>query len=207
MSFSVKNKSCIILGSGPSLDGFDYRCLDGRNVIAVNDAGLIQYPAAQTLISTDERWWMSVAQGQRSLSLSKANRIICTEIEAFSLIQAIDGRVRFVHRKRQAGISNDFSCLYGMYTGVHAALNLAVQDGAQRIALLGIDLRPSGKRKYTYGGQITERTQRQFLAMKDVLEHAAQDLARMRVSVLNGSPDSALTCWPRMTPQEAVALC
>lgn len=203
----MKTDSVVILGSGPSLDGFDYGLLSGRSVIAVNDAGLLQYPESGTLISTDLWWWMSVIAGQRSLALSRAAEILCTEENCYAEVRSVDARVRYVRRVRKAGLSDQPSCLHGIYTGAHAALNHAFLNGAQRIVLLGVDLKPAGARKYTYGGDVTPRTARQFVNMMAVLESCAVPLAQAGVKVVNGSPDSALTCWPRMRPEEALAQC
>lgn len=203
----MTQKACVILGSGLSLDGFDYGLLSGHNVIAVNDAGLLQYPKAQTLISTDRRWWLSVLRGERRLEQSRATRIICTESDCFAAVHSFDARLLYMMRHRRQGLSNDMNVLYGMYTTVHAAINLAVHEGARKIALLGVDLGTAEKRKYTYGGQTTLRTPFQFAAMKAALESCAPLLSRMNIKVINGSPDSALQCWRRTTPEKALLQC
>ena len=191
-----------ILGSGMSLDGFDYKKLDGRRVIAVNDAGLRQYPQAHTLISTDAGWWR---RRSGELGAFRGDRIICTEPEVVSGVH--DERLVIMRRLRQFGLSDETGILHGIFTGVHAAINLAAHELARRIVLLGVDLRADdvGGRKYTYPGEerTTIRTDRQFEQMRRALESCALPLARKGISVLNASPISALTCWPLCAPHEA----
>lgn len=191
----------VILGSGPSLDGFDYSTLTGFRVIAVNDAGIRQYPAAHTLISTDLGWWQRVSD--EDLRRFEGARIICTDMPMDKVCR--DERIEYYRRERKPGISGAARTLHGMYSGVHAAINLAVHDRAQKIVLLGVDLKPEGTRKYTYGGEITPRTLRQFENMRGAISSTAPFLRALHIDVINGSPDSALTCWPRCRPEECFA--
>lgn len=200
----LKSSIAVILASGPSLDGFNYDLLKGFYVVAINDAGLIQYPDAHTLISTDLRWWQSVYEGKRSLAQSKAKRIISTELPRSSLQ---DERVIFKLRERKEGLSSNCNVLHGRFTGVHSAINLAVHEGKKAIVLLGVDLKTAGQRKYTYGGHKTIRTARQFSQMYYALKSCVDDLKARGVKVYNGSPDSALDFWPKFTPEGALQEC
>ncbi|MGO1079949.1 hypothetical protein [Inquilinus sp. CA228] len=78
------------------------------------------------------------------------------------------------------------------------ALNLAIQFGARRIALIGFDMRldrglhwhgPHGRDLHNPNEAALMRWRRAFAA-------AAQDLAALGVTVVNCSPVSALTCFP-----------
>ncbi|MGB4107765.1 MAG: hypothetical protein WBK55_08225 [Alphaproteobacteria bacterium] len=182
-----------ILGSGPSLDGFDYDQLDGENVIAVNDAGFEQFSNASILISTDERW---IRNNSDQLTLFNGELIVFTE----PCEHVIDRRARFMTRRREFGLSQQPHALHGLFTGVQSAINLAVHLACREIVLLGIDLKPDGQRKYTYGGTVTPRTIRQFANMKRALESTVAPLKRLGIDVLNASADSALECWPRTFP-------
>lgn len=193
-----RGETVYLLGSGPSLDGFDYSLLEGRRVIAVNNAGLCQYRRADVLISTDMRWWQESAH---KLHLFHGDTLISTEGAGIP-----DPRIRVMARRRKSGLSFERHILHGIYTGMHAAINLAVHFGAARIVLLGVDLRGAGERKYTYGGQITPRTARQFANMKAALESTAPALKGKNIDVVNASPDSALEIWPRCPPQACAGL-
>lgn len=195
----------IILGSGPSLDGFDFRALSGRKTIAVNDAGTILYPCADVLIGTDRRWWNNLAHRWRGGCVGSylGPIMVCTEPDAAVGIEG-DKRLVFMRRARLPGISRNPAILHGLYTGVHAAINLAALCGARKIVLLGVDLKPDGDRKYSYGGSVTPRTAEQFLLMRGALESCAPDLERLGIAVINGSPDSALRVWPLMSAEDAL---
>jgi len=193
-----------ILASGPSLDGFDYTRLAGKNVIAINDAAFYQFAAAPILISTDPHWWQSVARGDRKLTQWKGDTLICTEQDAAAGIY--DPRMIRKNRKRIFGLSDDPAVLHGIFTGVHAAINEAVHRRATEIVLLGVDLKcgDEGERKYTYGGSTTCRTPRQFKNMIRALESCAPVLKKKKINVINASPDSALTCWRRYSSDQVI---
>lgn len=191
-----------ILGSGLSLDGFDYDLLADKKVFAINDAGLLQYPEAHTLISTDAGWWRS---RHARLGEFRGVRLVCTEPELASMVD--DRRLVLMRRVRQFGLSSEVNVLHGIFTGVHAAINLAAHELVRQIVLLGVDLfaEAPGGRKYTYpaAAATTARTARQFESMRAALESCAGPLARKGIEVINASPASALECWPRCPPAAA----
>lgn len=87
------------------------------------------------------------------------------------------------------------------------ALNLAVQFGARKIILAGFDMTDdSGVHWYgrnTWSGA-NNPDYTNFRKWISAFESAAPQLAALGVRVVNTSPHSALTCFPKMSLQEAV---
>lgn len=86
---------------------------------------------------------------------------------------------------------------YGGNSG-YQAIGLAYQLGADRIALIGFDMRRTGGRSHWHGDHPAglgnacgiERWAPRFAAL-------ARDLARVGVEVINCSIETALDCFPR----------
>lgn len=87
------------------------------------------------------------------------------------------------------------------------ALNIAVQFGVRRIALVGFDLRID--RGVHWHGRhargLNNPGDLHMMHWRHALNGAADDFARLGIDVVNCSPVSTLTAYPVMTLKEAVA--
>jgi tetratricopeptide (TPR) repeat protein len=115
----------------------------------------------------------------------------------------------------------------GGHTSAYTALNYAYLLGARRVVLFGIDLNALPRAEdYWHGGQdrynqrrLAELESRPTFARwwayrarklsgaPDVFASTLPQLAAAGVEVINASPDSAVTCFPKVTPEEGVARC
>lgn len=86
------------------------------------------------------------------------------------------------------------------------ALNLAIQFGARRIALVGFDMRldrglhwhgPHGRALHNPNERALMRWRRAFAA-------SAPEIAAMGITVVNANPASALTCFPFGTIEDVL---
>ena len=96
------------------------------------------------------------------------------------------------------GLSDDASTIH---TGnsAYGALGLAYLMGARSVAILGLD---GTRDAYAYG---PGRPLGDFAHLPALFRSALPQLARAGVTVQNGSPASRIDCFPRLTPQAAVA--
>lgn len=81
-----------------------------------------------------------------------------------------------------------------------AALNLAVQFGARRLVLVGFDMRlDRGMHWHGAHGPELHNPNREVIARwRRVIDQAAPTLDALGVTVLNASPISALTAYPKI---------
>lgn len=94
---------------------------------------------------------------------------------------------------------------WGGNSGFHA-LNLAVQFGAKWIALVGYDMR-CDRGLHWHGKHIpglNNPTPQNVERWRRVTDEAAPMLAALGVTVVNCSPISALTAYPKMSLKEAL---
>ena len=132
---------CFVIGSGPSLTGFDFSKLPPAVRIGANKGAWIA--DCDTLVTLDRHF----------------PRKCRAEIEVFQgevIIAAVKGEPRliekatYVERERGDGFSKG-GALRGYDSGF-AALNLAWQRGYKRIALLGFDFKWDGRKTHFHEG-------------------------------------------------------
>lgn len=94
---------------------------------------------------------------------------------------------------------------WGGNSGFHA-INLAVQFGVSRIVLVGFDMRLDGGLHWhgRHGAGLHNPTDGNVARWRRCIDDAAAELADLGVEVLNASPVSALTAYPKVTLEEAI---
>lgn len=92
--------------------------------------------------------------------------------------------------------------------GGFQALNLAVQFGARRVILVAFDMCFSRDGKVHWHGRhgdgLSNPRERTLQGWREKLDGVAKQLRAMGVEVVNASPVSALTAYPKMTLPEAL---
>lgn len=182
------DRTAFVLAGGPSLRGFDFDRLRGREVIAVNAAGY-EAPWAPVLFFGDNAWgeanqplvgsWPGLVC---TVSLRSAERGA-----AVRLVQVVDIDRGFptrglVRRGRSSG---------------HTAVALAIAMGAARVVLLGFDMRSDDEGRTHYHDRYERRTAPEQLVIFQ--QHFAgwrDEAGAIGVSIVNATPGSALTEFP-----------
>lgn len=87
------------------------------------------------------------------------------------------------------------------------AVNLVVQFGVSRIILIGFDMRIDRGIHWhgPHGKGLGNPREDKFVRWRHAFGKAAGTLAGLGVEVINASPDSTLTIFPRMSFKEALA--
>lgn len=83
------------------------------------------------------------------------------------------------------------------------AINLAVQMGARRVVIFGLDMRAEDYR-YWFNGRSFNRAR--CPAAVDLYARAAPHYERLGFRILNANPASAVEAFPKITHEEAYAL-
>ncbi len=142
-----KGKDVFVVGTGTSLVGFDWKLLDGRRVIALNDAiKSVKSPAYH--MYTDNLFSRKYA----SLLLSETTTIICRNRSAIEIKEddRYNGRLcRFMSAKNP-GSARPHE-LYVFATVAATAIHAAQRLGAERILLLGVDAYRLPQKRYYDG--------------------------------------------------------
>lgn len=191
---------CYIIGGGESLKGFDFRRLEGKLTIGIN-AGWKANPTATLVLDVrlmdllhDTPDFREYTGAKLWLKTEPCRKRTLEEHEAlgFQVIPAANLWTRTLA-----------SGLLRLSNAGPAALNLAAILGASEINLLGFDLKTSGRKvahwhndypaQWASGAHVLDRFRKEIESVASYLD----------VPVYNLSPDSALTVFPKRTPEEA----
>lgn len=194
---------CIVAASGPSLNADVARQCEGFDVIVVNDAYKLM-PWAGFLFATDARWWKFNSgvmnfKGEKWTSHSEGTNNKAGIANKFGL-NCIRGTDRPFFSDKNDVVH------YGCNSG-YSAVNLAIHFGAERIILVGFDMRKVNGRSHFFGDHVRPlhntpgHTYNKFIGR---FANAAKRLPR-GVVILNATPESAMTCFPMMPLKEALS--
>lgn len=202
---------CVVAATGPSLTPEVAAACRGVPVVAVNDAYRL-FPFAAVLYAADEAWWDAhggapdfagekwSAHGHPGHNDKRA----CAERHGLSLIRGADAD----------GFCLDPSRIhYGDNSGFQAG-NLAAHwlGWRGRIVLVGFDMRAPDGRRHFFGdhpgplhrAKSQDELKRYFGAFIRKFEAAAR-LLPAGLEIVNATPGSALTCFPFLPLQAALA--
>lgn len=178
-----------IVGGGPSLRGFDFRCLRDEYVLVVNDA-FRSLPLARGVVSIDAHWQ---AHRLRELSTFSGTRYICHREGAQP--SALPGSI-LIPFVSEPDLSHSWRRIHAAGSSGYAALNVAVLLGARWIGLLGFDYTNPGRhwhREYNWPSGQPADTWRQW---GQAFSTCQSTLDSLGVQVINFNPESAITAFP-----------
>lgn len=185
-----------ILCGGTSVTPEMIQALRGRNVIAVN----FMYTVAQfapMMFFADRRFWGRELRERPHLIKSFSGYIVTT---SRGIGDDTDPRFKRVkHFKPPPGIRRERDSVAIARTSLSAAINIAYHSRPARIVLVGADNREGpGGRAHCHDEYPWPRFSHSWKAKQQELEHVANDLKALGITVLNASPISTLPFWPKV---------
>lgn len=191
------DKTVVIVGGGPSLNGFDMERLRGRFHVLAVKATIFDIPwcdAGFGLECADlARWW------DRLTKLSTPNYWAIPDNWFFRRPLRPSPGMTFLRRRAGTELSRNTGAITSGGSSGFGALNLAVLKGARKIVLLGYDYRPTGHHNDRhYPGRI-ETPAAKWTEWAGNFDRAAMALKADGVEVLNASPESMITAFPKCT--------
>lgn len=195
-----QGETVFLVAGGPSLIGFDFSRLKNRRVLAINRAHEF-LPGAELL------WWSDASFWRRN---KEALMVHAARWKGTGHLHYQEGELPpDIHVYRFTGphgFDDRADCLRDGNSSAYAAMHLLAHLGAAKIVLLGLDLRFGPNREsHFHSGHgrlhlevtLTDLMAPMFLSL-------ARPLAQRGIEVLNASPTSALTIWPRCSIDEAL---
>lgn len=185
----------VVIAGGPSLTEADVARCQGQHVIAVKDAIRLA-PWAEVLYGCDKKWWQAHPETRAYSGLKYG-------------LEHPRGRpdVHILRNAGQSGLETDPSGVRTLKNSGGQAINVAAHlIGSGRIVLLGFDMQPHGSRHHWFGwhsygvGRIPP-----YALFLPLMETLVKPLAARGIAVVNASRVSALTCFPKVTLEEALA--
>lgn len=188
----------VCLGSGPSLTKADVDACRSARVIAIKNT-IELAPWADVLYGSGwdaggDTWWSR--EGPK-LTFPGLRYTLDERARVWASVLNLD-------LDGEGGLSLDPSSLRsGGHSGFQA-INLAVHLGAKRVVLLGYDTQPTPTGKDHYFGSHPHGVRPPYHLFQWLFPTIVEPLQALGVTVINASRETALTCFPRMTIQEAL---
>jgi hypothetical protein len=199
-------KPVAIVGGGPSLRGFDFERLRGRfHVLAVN-ASVFDIPFADAGFTIDQlamRHWWTRYRTEVSCPLHFAIPVPWVK----SVDAAPAKNMLFHQRVHTAKLQKFHSQIASGGTSGFGALNLAWLKRAKRIILFGFDYGSDGKTWHHNPDHYAfhyDQVDEKWRAWARNFDRAEKRLTAEGVQVVNASPRSRITAFPRATIEEAL---
>ena len=185
----------VVCASGPSLTREDIEASRGCRVVVTNESWRLA-PRADVLYGCDYQWWkrnggVPEFRGRKFCQKKSAAR----EGWGIEWVQSVKRDVLFVDDEKRIG--------WGGNSGFQA-LNLAIQFGARRIALLGFDMRIDRGLHWHEDHEGENPLPENVERWRKVLDGQAGWLRKNGVEVINCTSGSALTAYPVMAIAEAL---
>lgn len=220
VSRAWEKKTVVCIAGGPSLDEAQLSAIreareaDRVRVIVVNDAYLVA-PWADVLYFADSPWaqkhraglqrswpWTSFTEEQvRDAFASFAGQKV-----TIKHADTFDGAGVFVlDNLGPDGISEkDHGICTGSNSG-YQALNIAVLSGGTPILLVAYDMRYHGKRTHSHNGHAVKMPESTYFGYARHFSTMQVQLAKLRVKVVNCTPNSAIPTFDRGDLVECLA--
>ena len=199
-SGSWEGKRCFIIGGGPSLRGFDFSCLWGEKIIAVNKA-FVDVPFAEIQYSADyqfQEWINDPAKGGEKMAKAiKAwplfqGHKVCLKLPGYVYPKDIE----FVEISEGEGISESLEeGIYNSSNTGYGAINLAIALGANPIYLLGYDMKHDGKITHFHEGYPKPQYESQLKIFAKKFPKLAEAAKEKNIRIINLNKDSTLDCF------------
>ena len=195
-----KGETVAILGGGPSLAPGDVNSLHGRmRVIAVNNAYRLA-PWADLVYFSDECWY-DWHRNEKAFRRFGGWKVALANARTF----ARDPSIRILQNYGNNGFCDIADGVMTGRSSGYQAINLAAHLGVSRIILLGFDMRAVAGRTHWHMAHQRPTPPEDFgNVMLPQFANLVEPLRARGIEVLNATLGSAITCFPRVTLDEAL---
>lgn len=193
-------KSVAIVAGGPSLKGFDFGRLSHSTVVAINRAHE-NLPGASMLWWSDMLFWVNHKD-----AIAAHGAPVKATVDWDYPADMLPPGVSVYRVTGRAGYDPAPGCIRHGNNSAYAAIHATAQRGARKIVIFGLDMRygPDGESHY-HGGHGKVHEERTLTEdMLPFFETLAGPLAKLGLTIINASPNSAVTCWPRCSIEEGL---
>lgn len=205
-----RGKACAIIASGPSVKKLNLASLKGRLPVLAIKENVTLAPWADVVYGCDAAWWKfrNGLQDFKGLKVTWRgdNDHPPAKFPDLHYVDLDATQNRFALPQRRYEMIFDAPGIIGSgANSAYQALNLVVQFGAERVLLLGVDNRGDhwyGRNTWRGANNPSELI---FPIWERAFAAAAKQLQARGVEVVNGSPPSALTCFPKQTIEQTLA--
>lgn len=176
--------------------------LHRRHVVAINSAFLIG-DWIDIVFFGDKGWFFG---NRKQLAKFPGLKVTCHHAVDASKYKG--DHVKYLAKdntKRKGLTRNPHKVCWNLNSGM-AALSMIANMGARRIILLGFDMKLSSSGRQHFHGEYNRRVVKArklpFERHMACLPHIVDDARKRRITIINASPDSAITVFTKITVKE-----
>jgi hypothetical protein len=198
------DRPVIVVGSGPSLKGFDFNRLKGLGYILAVKGALWDLPFADAAIGIDRTWMQ--AEAERIEAAAQTMPVFLTvKPEEYAQHQRRMPSAQFIELVRRGNCFQKTRVECGSTSGF-AALNLAFIKGARVMVLFGFDYNDGGGHydSNAYRHKLESINARLWPKWAKYFDGLIPDVESSGLTIINASPDSTITAFQKMTHEQAL---
>jgi len=195
-------RTVAVMASGPSMNAAVVEKVRAAGVpmLVTNDTFELA-PDAWALVANDAHWWMHHAQ----TALKFVGHKVCVQ-RGCCPFPAVLELLDTGHKRDFCGFDPDLECIRTGGNSGFTALHIAMQAGAKRILLCGMDL--GGPNWHgAHDGNLRTTKPETYAIWAKRFESLVAPAKERGIEILNCSPDSALKCFPFVELEDALEAC
>lgn len=190
-----QGQDVFIVAGGPSLIGFDWNRLKGKNIIAINKA-MNPLPFAQIIYFSDCRFW---DQHKESILNHPAQWKVtpCTRA-------ARNENLFYSPASGYTGLETKFPYIREGKNSGYASINIGYHTRASRIILLGYDMGFKNNNSHWHEGYKEKPNEEKVKRFSKMFWHLKAPLEKAGIEVLNTNLESGLEDFPKINLKEVL---
>lgn len=190
-----------VIGGGPSLKGFEWALLEGKNTIGCNAAATVLGPKICKVCFFSDKAWFDLFRGELMEYAENGGKVFTHNAALYNLhIPWLNlmRRERFGLYTHALGFGGNSGC---------SAVNLALIFGATRVYLLGFDCRIPVEKNVTHWHDRRNAIPREQVYQKFMEGWGGVAVSRKifpNSQIINLGPDSAIPYFPQQDYKEVL---
>lgn len=198
-----RGETAVLVASGPSTELVDMRLLHGQRLIAIaHGYRALKGLQVHALIVGGKDFYRF-----NTLEDIDVDLIVAAQgYPSWAWLDQRDERLVYMNRAGEHGLTADRTALAGSQSTVMLGINYAVHRGVRKIVLLGCDGQPApdGRRRVENSEPDTVNARARYSVQERAMSTQLEPLKRLGVEIINCSPRTALTIYPRADLEDAL---
>lgn len=202
------DKPVALIGGGASIKGVDLSSLADAHTIAVKGT-MFDYPWAEMAFGLDSidlgRWWRNLNDARMPVWWAVDPRRWRDPTHKF-----FPRQLRLIRRQTSQFLSNDPSIISSGGTSGFGALNVAYLKGARLVVLFGYDYSAVNGEWHANGAHYDPNHFYNPVKWEEwaaTFGNVVSQLSEKGVEVVNASPRSGISAFPKVSIEEGLRLC
>lgn len=177
--------------------------------IVINDNYLLA-PWADVLYACDPKWWKwHIEEGDKHYKGDDTKQLL-EEFKGKKVTQDVKAakeyNLNYIKSSPNVGLSTDPTVIHQGHNSGYQAINLAYNMGAERILLIGYDMKFADNGQAHWFGDHPDKVRSGYKAWLTLYGTLAAHAKELNLEIINCTISTALNCFPKMSLESALSL-